>query len=83
MKNDDPGRQHPYWPQPRTPRVKNDSIFVTKETNSSIVSENFMLVTLEVEEVDHYALANERRVIYSKSCAPNGDMQWVAEDINP
>ena len=45
--------------------------------------ENFCLVVMSVDEVDHLSLRSNRRYHHVKRAAEGGEDEWLTEEVNP
>ena len=86
----DNGRQQFLWPHPGVPRpddVESDALFeVPAPSAEDPVGENFCLLVLEPEVVDHLSLKQNKRWRYRKDKAEGGGeggAGWTEEYLNP
>lgn len=81
----DPGRLQ-FGPQAGEPRAPDSTFQQPAPSADDPVSENFCLVFMDVEEVDHVQLTvNERHVFRRRQpgAGDNADYGWEAANVNP
>ena len=84
------GRAQFAWPVPGFPRLDDenpDAFDVPDELTSDgdAVLENFCLVVMNVDEVDHLSLRSNRRYHHTKEVKEGGEgeEEWVTTEVNP
>lgn len=79
-----PGRQQFTWPAAGEPRAPAAAFEAPAPGPDDPVSDNFCLVLLDVEEVDHVTLAPSERTTYRREPGGSGgDGGWQVASINP
>lgn len=82
------GRAQFAWPVPGFPRLDDqlpDAFDVSDDVTSDgdAVLENFCLVVMNVDEVDHLSLRSNRRYHHTKGVTDSGEEEWVTTEVNP
>lgn len=85
------GRAQFAWPVPGFPRLDEEDgekpgAFDVPEdviSNDDAVLENFCLVVMNVDEVDHLSLRSNRRYHHVKDVKVGGEVEWVTTEVNP